>query len=234
MSYRVDKADDINQLLEMMRSDHARESQQISHPTQVEQQDNVQPGGRQIAHPTKVDANRQMDSNISHGGRSIDEQVAMKADPNKVFSTSETAQHSSGNPTRGQQQMGVQVGGGGRTQQGQAPVADDPFAGLDPFEIHGANGAFVGEVVNPENDRLAQAHKGFHQRLSENKVVANNRDVEKTFFDATDEAEMQAEFFPEEVVSGPTGVWDTSGLEGEKQVTATMVQNPLDERVKKS
>jgi hypothetical protein len=122
--------------------------------------------------------------------------------------------------------------GGAPAQQKQQPpsAVADPLAGLDPFEVHGANGAFVDVVVNPENDRLAQAHGQFHQKLSENKVVGKQRDVEEEFFDATEQ--LPEEFFPEEVQSGPTGVWDTSGLTGDKQVTATMV-NPLDERVKK-
>ncbi len=214
--------DDIGQLLEMMRSEHVRETA----PRQVEQVENERPNSRQIAHPSKVDPERQMDSNIRHGGASVEEKVALKSDPNTVFASESAQQHS--RPNRGQH-FGVSVGG--RHAPPNQPPPSDAFAGLDPFEIHGANGAFVDVVVNPENDRLARAHGSFHQRLADNKVVNGQGEVEGQLVDTAEE--LPEEFFPEEVRSGPTGVWDTSGLEGEKQITATMV-NPLDERLNKA
>jgi hypothetical protein len=209
----------IDPLLNLVRAEAERDPL----PIRIEQDNNEQPNSRQIAHPTRVDLQQQIDWNNQHGGKTpFQQRLALKSEPHTVFATSEAElQHNDPNNSQP-----IEPGRDGRLTRPGA-TGSDSAAGLGPF---GIDGSFVESVVNPENDRLAAAHSQFHQRLAESKVVDRVSDVSDNYSHAA--RDLPEEYFPTEVVSGPTGVWDTSKLAHDRQVTATMV-NPLDEIRKK-
>jgi hypothetical protein len=207
------------------------EAEREAGPIRFEQESNEQPKNRQIAPPTQVHPQLWMDwNNPKWRTASFDKQFARKSEPNTFFATSE-AELQNRNPECSHPVGSRQDGWYQQPDANGSDSVSDLFGALNPFDINGANGTFVETVVNPENDRLAAAYGQFHQLLAKSKVVDWTSNAGSNDSDAT--RDLPAEFFPAEVVSGPSGVWDTSKLARDRQITVTMV-NPLDECRKKA